>query len=61
MFRGCLPWSRFVHNLRRHIDPFLVKFVCIVFDILGVSECFFGAAVAPRGALGPPKRAPPVP
>ena len=53
------PWSFLVHNLRLLLDFFFVRFFCIVFDILGVSGCTFGTAVAPWGALGPPTRAPP--
>ena len=59
MFRGCLPGSSLVHNLRCHIGSFFVIFVCSVFDILGVSSCSFGAAVAPWAAFGPPPHAPP--
>ena len=48
-----------MHNLRLRLDSFFVRLFCIVFDILGVSGCTFGTAVAPWGALGPPTRAPP--
>ena len=48
-----------MHSLRLRLDSFFVKLFCIVFDILGVSGCTFGTAVAPWGAVGPPTRASP--
>ena len=59
MFQGCLPWCFLMHNLRLRLDSFFVRLFCIVFDILGVSGCTFGTAVAPWGAVGPPTRASP--